>query len=335
MMMKKHMIGFLTAASPFLAFGHAVPDGFFNHDDEAVVQEADTIACESDYEAQTAEEKQKKMEKAIVDSSYIMSDDHGMPEFRDLGFFSMWKLFKSYQVGKAFDRTDDQMHGDEKLFHRQGTVIMARLESVGNHGFTGHFQGSEHLVIRASVAKAPSGTTLTPGLAVMFLANGAPSTSIFVMPSLDGIESTNFFEEDMTHILPESKQTALHLVENTFKRALKDHHSKGCARSLTLAHIAAQNPDGTKLAAADRHTPAQIVFKATPELKALTADTSKTHDFRLQVEGRGQGMHLFDVYSKVGTQEDLIARIHGTSIFVASQYGDEELFFRHQIDKVE
>jgi hypothetical protein len=76
--------------------------------------------------------------------------------------------------------------------------------------------------------------------------------------------------------------------------------------------------------------PYAIVFVPTKSLRDL-CDLRDELDFRKQLEGKGHGMTLFDVYAKGSPEGKLsaIGTIQARSNFIASAFGDKALFFKH------
>merc|ERR1711887_164922 len=93
----------------------------------------------------------------------------------------------------------------KKYIHTVGVVGKVEWRSVGDHPYTGIFQGASQGIIRLSLAREPSPTSnnTTPGLGLKFLRDGADSANLVAMYSVDGQESWNFFKNDFTnHIGP-------------------------------------------------------------------------------------------------------------------------------------
>jgi hypothetical protein len=69
----------------------------------------------------------------------------------------------------------------------------------------------------------------------------------------------------------------------------------------------------------------------TKEAQALLADASEEKDFRELLEEKGKGIELYHLYGNTepATKMRLIGTIKTTSNFVASKFGDEELYFKH------
>lgn len=88
-----------------------------------------------------------------------------------------------------------------KYIHSVGNVATIKLESSGDHPFTGIFEGSNHGVMRMSVASNPDPTVLNlrPGMGLKFLRDGMESVSMVAMYQVAGQDSWNFFAHDWSN----------------------------------------------------------------------------------------------------------------------------------------
>ena len=92
----------------------------------------------------------------------------------------------------------------EKFIHTVGVVATAEWRSVGDHSYTGVFTGSQHVIIRMSLAKRPDPQQLqtAPGIGLKFLRDGVASGNMVAMFSVDGQQSWNFFKNNFTNHIP-------------------------------------------------------------------------------------------------------------------------------------
>lgn len=84
--------------------------------------------------------------------------------------------------------------------------------------FTGIFKGG-HGFIRFSMAKAYENGNITPGFSIKFMRDGVPSANFVSMPSLDGQEGKNFFENDYTNHPVKPNGFLLKIVSKKFTQA--------------------------------------------------------------------------------------------------------------------
>ena len=116
-------------------------------------------------------------------------------------------------------------HGHrEKFIHSVGVVATAEWRSLGGHGYTGVFTGSQHVIIRMSLASQPDPQQLktTPGIALKFLRDGVDSGNMVAMFSVDGQQSWNFFRNNFTNHIPPLDGLALAPLGAKFSTATKN-----------------------------------------------------------------------------------------------------------------
>ena len=92
----------------------------------------------------------------------------------------------------------------EKLIHSVGVVASAEWRSVGDHGYTGVFTGTQHAIIRMSLAGKPDPEKMNtkPGIGLKFLRDGVASGNMVAMFSVEGQPSWNFFKNNFTNHIP-------------------------------------------------------------------------------------------------------------------------------------
>ena len=121
-------------------------------------------------------------------------------------------------------------HGHRgKLIHSVGVVATAEWRSGGDHGYTGVFTGSQHVIIRMSLATPPDPQQLktTPGIALKFLRDGVASGNMVAMFSVDGQESWNFFKNNFTNHIPSFQSPALFPLGVKFATASRNIQQVG------------------------------------------------------------------------------------------------------------
>ena len=91
-----------------------------------------------------------------------------------------------------------------KYIHSVGVVAAAQWRSVGDHGYSGVFTGSQNLIIRMSLAAEPDPhqQKTIPGIALKFLRDGRDSGNMVAMFSVGGQDSWNFFKNNFTNHIP-------------------------------------------------------------------------------------------------------------------------------------
>ena len=121
-------------------------------------------------------------------------------------------------------------HGHrEKFIHSVGVVATAEWRSLGSHGYTGVFTGSQHVIIRMSLASQPDPQQLktTPGIALKFLRDGVDSGNMVAMFSVDGQQSWNFFRNNFTNHIPSFQSPALFPLGAKFATATRNIQQVG------------------------------------------------------------------------------------------------------------
>lgn len=292
-------------------------------------------ACESSYESLSAEDKSKEVWSKILQSSF---NTH-IPTYADHGL-KKGKLLCPYYLSKTFTRSSDEIGKRKKLIYSSGSTIQFSFISSGKHPYSGIFEsGAKFGLMRASLAQDATKEGIIPGIALKFFVDGQESLNIMAMESLDPDSlNTNFFNRGFTNLVPTPDSSIKNIVlESSFNKALKQIGSRGIARYLTVRHIAAFHSNGNLVEHDKIKAPYQIFFIPTDDLIALTKDQKFDTDFRTLVEGKGSGIELFKVYgAEKDSAESLveIGTIHSVSRFLASSYGDEFLFFKHQKDEI-
>ena len=104
-----------------------------------------------------------------------------------------------------------------------GVVGTAEWRSVGDHGYSGVFTGSQNVIIRMSLASQPDPDELktTPGIAIKFLRDGVDSGNMVAMFSVDGQQSWNYFKNNFTNHIPALDSPALVPLGTKFATATK------------------------------------------------------------------------------------------------------------------
>jgi hypothetical protein len=211
--------------------------------------------------------------------------------------------------------------GRKKVIHTYGAVCPVKFVASHNHDFTGIFAGAEHGIIRLSLAKKPDGDKITPGAAIKFLLDGVPSVNFMAMASLEGQSGSDFFKCDFSNFVEKSENLILRIVSNAFATVSKD------PTKIDVSDLFRVMPNGEKVqnptvASKLRLVPNRAQFKFSDE----------PHDVRDDLVNIPAGSTLYDVYAcDVSTSDEtLLGSIVTKDNFVCSEFGDSQLFFRHQ-----
>ncbi|MDC3961174.1 hypothetical protein [Polyangium jinanense] len=239
------------------------------------------------------------------------------------------KLFST-----AFNRGSFELSGDElppdrpKLVHTYGTCARVTLKITAELPYTGVLAKGGSALLRFSDAKG--GGSFAPSIALKFFVTGKPSLNFLGLPN-DYREKGDLrcFSSVYCNSTVPAKEFDTKLVQAAFQKAA---NSLGGTRLysvyLPLHHLAGMGADG---ATADNPVvPDRIEFHPTAEAKRACPDTS---DFRLSLGRVPAGIKLFDVHvaPKIDQPTKPLGELWLDSAFVASKYGDERLFFAHDV----
>lgn len=262
-----------------------------------------------------------------------------LPPLTSPGVFDVLKLLTSSFSVKALTSEGDELEaGRRKLIHAFGAE--ARLRLVITPGaasrFTGVFQsGAECVIGRFSLASKPTADTSTPGLALkFFIAGDQPSVNLLLMHSVDGQLGHNYFAQTFSNILPPANSFSTRLLASGFERSAVQFGAKDTNPGhLTLEHLAGTLPDGKRIPLPQ--TPYQLLFKPTEQAHALMQNARAEDDFRIKLAGLHVGQAVYDIFTLAESDSSENAAFLGQLVLVApvisSRYGDEKLFFKHNM----
>jgi hypothetical protein len=268
------------------------------------------------YMSWSAEAKEELLWNRIVSSEY--------PQLRDIegaGWMGILESLKTLgTLGKSFDHVSDELpHGRKKLLHPNGSVVRVELVAVAGSSYTGLFQGASGLA-RLSLAGDPKKIGYTPGMALKFFVDGRPSVNVHVMSSLDGQgDDRNFFAREFTNALKKPRGIALKLVAAFFSLFADPLHvPMGQLARVDRYGVAVESPSSL----------AQLVLAPTRDAQI---DPASTSDFRLELARIPEGSTLYEVWAYDSSSSLVhVGKLVTRSRFVASEYGDYQLFFQHQ-----
>jgi hypothetical protein len=218
---------------------------------------------------------------------------------------------------------------------------MAKIKVVSlSPKYTGVFQGADCGLLRLSLTYRAAGERpVAPGLALKVLRDGSPSANISALVSLEGQgKDFNFFKNPMSNIVPISDGFGQKLVHKIF-RSVSGYPEELVANDMAL--IDAQGRKSEKVV-----SPRQIFFIPKADLKF----SSDEHDVREDILSIPAGSTIYQLhiladkyldydYSKYSPtdvekfvkESEHVADLVTTSEFLASEFGDDGIFFRHQI----
>lgn len=289
----------------------------------------------NNYESMKACEKQEILWGKVRETIY-----QEMPEYREFGLFQLMAMSKQEVAVKGKNYSDYAPEGWKKYLHGRASIAKVKIVPVAGSKYTGVFQGSDCSLLRLSLTyKAGGSRPVAPGLALKVLRDGDFSTNISALVSLDGQgEEYNFFKFPMSNIVPIGAAFGQKMVHKIFLSASKYPEELG------VHELGEFDAHGVKVTEAV--FPRQLFFVPGPGLKF----PSEAHDVRKDFAAIPSGTLVYQIhavpekyksfnyadYKPETVQQFLkesehIADIVTTSEFVASSFGDDGIFFRHQL----
>lgn len=246
-----------------------------------------------------------------------------LPQIKSGGWANLLQSLKALgTLNVSFDHTSDEMpEGRPKIIHPAGCVATITFIPTKDSPYSGIYRGGIGLT-RLSLAGDPSKIGYTPGMALKFFIDGEPSVNLHIMNNLDGQgNDQNFFLHEFTNVLPKPKKKLLKLLDRWFRLFVEN------PRHLRVDHLAERDQSGA--VELNPFFPYQILFVPTVEAQI---DSHTTRDFREELEDILAGTHLYSVEAVAfeGDEERRhIGDVYTTSEFMASAYGDLQLYFQH------
>jgi hypothetical protein len=180
---------------------------------------------------------------------------------------------------------------------------------------------------------------VAPGLALKILRDGVPSANISALVSLNGQgKDYNFFRHPMSNILPEGSGLGQALVHRLFRRVT------GYPEELLVQHMASIDAHGEKVLKVV--SPRQLFFVPVPGISSASEKHDVREDFAVIPEGKkiyelralpekymgieysGYTAAMAESFVK---ESEHIADIVTTSEFLSSSFGDDGIFFHHEL----
>ncbi|MAF76773.1 MAG: hypothetical protein CME60_01335 [Halobacteriovoraceae bacterium] len=294
---------------------------------------ATTVSVQAaNYNTLSACAKQEYLWNKVKESEY-----KSLPRFSKFGVVQLMGMTLQQLSKKENHNSDFAPKKWKKYLHERGVMAKIKFESTGEHKYSGAFLGHECGLIRLSLTFRPTKSRdVAPGLALKLLRDGHESANVSLLYRLDGQgKNYNFFENPLSNIVPIAGGIGPKLIHSLFKR-VSDYPEE-----LSVNHMAAYTEEGKKSASPE--APKQIFFVPNKSLKF----SSKAHDVREDLLTIESGTKLYDVYAyhnesfnyydyepehiaEFISKAEKIGQITTTSEFVASEFGDTGIFFRHQ-----
>ncbi len=287
------------------------------------------------YESLMGCEKQDVLWDKIQSSVY-----KELPDYKKLGLPQVVGMAMQALKLKGNLHSDFSPEGWKKYLHRRAAVAKVKILPVSSK-YTGIFQGADCALLRLSLTYKTAGSKpVAPGLALKVLRDKVPSANVSALVSLDGQgKNFNFFNNPMSNIVPTGKDIGQKLVHGIFSRTSK------YPEELVIKHMAEINSLGERML--EVSTPRQLFFVPAKSVKSFSSNEHDVRDDFLSIPEGTVIYHLFalsekyknfdysnytpEMVAKFVTESEHIADIISTSEFAASEFGDDGIFFRHQL----
>jgi hypothetical protein len=276
-----------------------------------------------DYARLSAKEKLSLLWGRILASEYVRR-----PTYKEASGSLIKELvgFLPSQLSRAFNnRTDVLAAGREKIIHKLGSTALLHFEP-SDSGYN-----SFDALIRISNAVDGSSGTMYPSFSIKIPGDQDDNSINFsVGKSFDGQHVDNnwkgkpdykFFRDDakypFSNELPMEPRTT---IGKAFKWVFDRAH-------LTPNYISV----GEMSKVMNKPAPRRFIFRAPPEIQDLNS-SSFYSDEREVMSRIPPGSILFNVYESTGLNDPgrLVGVLRTTTRFVASRFGDRNLYFRHE-----
>lgn len=263
-----------------------------------------------------------------------------LPDFREFGALQLLALSRQEIAIKGNKITDFAPVGWKKYLHGRGSIAKIKIVPKDSP-YTGVFRGAECGLLRLSLTyKTAKNRAVAPGLALKILRDGTYSANISALVSLSGQKNDfNFFKNPMSNIVPMGKDFGQRAVHWIFQKA------STYPEELLVDDLASINSHGEK--ETNVVSARQMIFVPGESLKF----SSNNHDVREDFSTIPKETVIYQIYlvsdkykmfnyagnytqemlSKFLKESQHVADIVSTSEFVASEFGDDGIFFRHQL----
>jgi hypothetical protein len=233
----------------------------------------------------------------------------------------------------TFDWVGDDMPAQwlgrrPKLIHSVGVVANGKWIASSN-AYTGIFQGCDNVFIRLSVAAQPTTGDYgyTPALSLKCFRNGAPSSNLFAMYSLEGQTSWNFFAHDLSNHVPDLSSSAPFILQELRKTFAK---VSDFPSMIGLHDLAKTDQTGKNISTP--HFPFRVIFHPTTAIHNAFPSAPSQPFYKTLVSGLQTPGPLYEIWAQdtpASTSFTRIGTLQTTSPARTSNFGDRYLFFQH------
>ncbi|SMF57111.1 hypothetical protein [Pseudobacteriovorax antillogorgiicola] len=277
------------------------------------------------YEALNGDEKLNRLwQDGIIASEYKA----GLPTLKSVSPFKL----AFHMLSKKMERPMDEAEASyDKPIHKHGVVAKVAFVATQDSPYTGLFEGASQGLLRVSVTGDPASMTFAPGIALKFFRDGMVSQNVSALYKLSGQgENHNFFANELSNVIPLEFDIASIFSSLVFKRVAK------YPTQISVDGFADYDEHGDQVF--EPRQPRQLYFSPVEEMRF----DETAHDFRQDFMDIPSGTTLYRVYASeekgLDTSEIdwerrkkalFIGTIETRSRFIASEYGDRRLFFKH------
>lgn len=267
---------------------------------------------------------------SIIWNDGILASEYtdGLPELVDVNIIKF--LFHPLNI-KMDDLADEVRVGYEKPIHPYGAIAQVKFVASPDSPYTGLFKGVDNALLRVSITANPEGGSFAPGLALKLFRDGMPSQNVSALYKLSGQDQDyNFFANELSNVIPIEFDARSLLSTAIFARV--------SSRPTQISVNGFADFDQFGQAVDTPKQPWQLYFSPAEGL----AFPSEAHDFRNDFLNLKKGTLIYKIYASDDEGVDYteineerrrgaiyIGDIITTSRFVASDYGDRLIFFKH------
>jgi hypothetical protein len=242
-----------------------------------------------------------------------------------LGFFPV-------QLSKAFSNNTDIIEKDrDKIIHKLGSTALIQFESVDTK-----YQNFDGL-IRLSNAVDSSGGTVYPSFSIKIPQDkNTNSINFNIGKSFDGQRIGNNFFKDGKPDYNFFRDDLIYPFSNELPNIAHSKLGQIFKKLFEFAHLAPNYISvGELTKVMNKPAPRRLIFRAPQEIQTLMPSDYFT-DERQAFAKIKIGTVLFDVYESQGLSDQgrLVGRLRTTTRFVNSNFGDRNVYFRHESGSV-
>lgn len=227
------------------------------------------------------------------------------------------------------DEWDVMPAGRLKYIHSVGGICPFVVK-IAESPFTGLLKtGEVHGMIRLGSANGFTASSgLTPGAGIKFLRSGVTSANFVALNQLGPMDASsfNFFKVPISNHIPDNIPLPL------IPAALKFCQAEKCPTKVGISDLGKYDQDGNEVE--QPIFPFKLTFEPTGEVN-FRDEYSELADFVLQFKDIAVGANIYTLKAHMGPDDVdgsvVLGQVTTTEACVTSKFGDEQLFFKHQL----